>query len=70
MPRYPGGFVMSPMILARNTYPGESDAVEVSWLRTAFAEANHLDGSFDGYLHSGLRLTDADIAAIKARMLV
>ncbi|WP_211192499.1 tyrosine-protein phosphatase [Actinoplanes sp. TBRC 11911] len=56
--------------LASNTYLGEPDAVEVSWLRTAFAEANHLYGSFDGYLHQGLHLTDADIAAIKARMLV
>jgi protein-tyrosine phosphatase len=30
----------------------------------------HIYGSFDAYLHQGLMLTDADIAAIKARMLV
>ncbi|XVV15882.1 tyrosine-protein phosphatase [Actinoplanes sp. CA-131856] len=56
--------------LASNTYLGRPDAVEVSWLRAAFAQVNYIYGSFDNYLRQGLRLTDADIAAIKARLLV
>nr|BFE58860.1 tyrosine-protein phosphatase [Dactylosporangium thailandense] len=56
--------------LLSNTYLGRSDAVQVAWLRAAFAEMNHIYGSFTAYLHSGLMLTDADIAAIKARLLV
>ncbi|ASW57898.1 protein tyrosine phosphatase [Plantactinospora sp. KBS50] len=56
--------------LASNTYLGRPDAVEVSWLRAAFAEMYHIYGSFDAYLHQGLMLTDADIAAIRARLLV
>jgi protein-tyrosine phosphatase len=56
--------------LASNTYLGDPKAVEVSWLRAGFAEMLHIYGSFDAYLHRGLMLTDADIAAIKSRMLV
>ncbi|MFF5076403.1 tyrosine-protein phosphatase [Actinoplanes sp. NPDC000266] len=56
--------------LASNTYLGRSDAVEVSWLRAAFAQVNYIYGSFDNYLRQGLRLTDADIAAIRSRLLV
>ncbi|WP_433374071.1 tyrosine-protein phosphatase [Actinoplanes sp. CA-142083] len=56
--------------LASNTYLGRPDAVQVAWLRAAFAEMNKIYGSFDAYLHRGLMLTDADIAAVKARLLV
>jgi protein-tyrosine phosphatase len=56
--------------LASNTYLGNPDAVQVAWLRAGFAEMLHIYGSFDAYLHRGLMLTDADIAAIKARLLV
>ncbi|MFK0193380.1 tyrosine-protein phosphatase [Kitasatospora sp. NPDC090308] len=56
--------------LASNTYTGRPDAVELSWLDAAFAEVNHVYGSFDAYLHQGLNLTDADIAALRARLLV
>ncbi|MEU8817556.1 tyrosine-protein phosphatase [Actinoplanes sp. NPDC048796] len=55
--------------LASNTYLGRSDAVEVSWLRAAFAQVNSIYGSFDNYLRQGLMLTDADIAAIRSRLL-
>ncbi|SNY47993.1 tyrosine-protein phosphatase [Paractinoplanes atraurantiacus] len=56
--------------LASNTYLGRSDAVEVSWLRAAFAQVNYIYGSFDNYLRQGLMLTGADLAAIKSRLLV
>ncbi|XVU28736.1 tyrosine-protein phosphatase [Actinoplanes sp. CA-054009] len=56
--------------LASNTYLGRPDAVEVSWLRAAFAQVNYIYGSFDNYLRQGLMLTDADIAAIRTRLLV
>ncbi|MGW4805290.1 tyrosine-protein phosphatase [Kitasatospora sp. NPDC004272] len=56
--------------LASNTYTGRPDAVELSWLEAAFAEVNHVYGSFDAYLHQGLHLTDADLAALRARLLV
>ncbi|WP_433199868.1 tyrosine-protein phosphatase [Dactylosporangium sp. CS-047395] len=56
--------------LLSNTYLGRADAVQVAWLRAAFAELYHIYGTFTAYLHSGLMLTDADIAAIKARLLV
>ncbi|GAA2395369.1 tyrosine-protein phosphatase [Dactylosporangium salmoneum] len=65
----PMGTVESDFLLS-NTYLGRSDAVQVAWLRAAFAELYHIYGSFDAYLHQGLMLSDANIAAIKARLLV
>jgi protein-tyrosine phosphatase len=56
--------------LASNTYLNDPGAVQVAWLRAAFAEVNKIYGSFDAYLHRGLMLTDADIAALKGRLLV
>lgn len=56
--------------LASNAYLGDPDAVEVAWLRSSFAEVDDLYGSFDNYLHKGLMLDDATIAAIRARLLV
>ncbi|MFI0747489.1 tyrosine-protein phosphatase [Streptomyces sp. NPDC021224] len=56
--------------LASNAYTGDPDAVELSWLNAAFDEVDAVYGSFDGYLHQGLMLTDADIAALKAKLLV
>ncbi|MVU77503.1 protein-tyrosine-phosphatase [Nocardia sp. ET3-3] len=38
-------------------------------LDSAFDQANQTYGSFDAYVHNGLRLTDGDIAALKAKML-
>lgn len=49
--------------LANNT------GVDVNWLRGAFAHADRMYGSFDGYLHKGLRLSDKDIASIRTAML-
>ncbi|WP_431033677.1 tyrosine-protein phosphatase [Streptomyces sp. P6-2-1] len=56
--------------LASNTYTGNPEAVELSWLNAAFAEANKIYGDFDSYVHEGLGLTDADIATLKAKLLV
>lgn len=49
---------------------GNPKAVELSWLRAAFAEVDHLYGSMDAYVRQGLRLDDATIDALRARLLV
>lgn len=54
--------------LASNTYYG-SDSVRANWLDAAFAEVDRSFGSFDGYVHQGLGLSDATIAALKSRLL-
>lgn len=43
--------------------------VERGWLGDAFAAADDMYGGMDGYLHRGLGLTDADLAALRGRML-
>ncbi|WP_420031862.1 tyrosine-protein phosphatase [Streptomyces sp. cg28] len=55
--------------LASNDYTGNPDAVELSWLRAAFAEVDHIYGSFDAYLHKGLGLDDATIQSLRNRLL-
>ncbi|GAA1366725.1 tyrosine-protein phosphatase [Streptomyces beijiangensis] len=55
--------------LASNTYTGDAKAVELSWLRAAFAEVDHLYGSFDAYLRKGLKLDDTTIASLRAKLL-
>jgi protein-tyrosine phosphatase len=45
-------------------------SVNASWLEAAFAEVDEKYGSFDAYVRQGLGLTDADVAALKARYLV
>lgn len=50
-------------------YLAGRNGADVGWLRDAFAHADRMYGSFDGYLHQGLRLSDADIARIRAAML-
>lgn len=55
--------------MASNTYLGDPDAVESSWLDEAFNEVDHVYGDFDTYLHQALHLTDATIAALRARLL-
>ncbi|RDI31477.1 protein-tyrosine phosphatase [Rhodococcus sp. AG1013] len=44
--------------------------VKQEWLDTAFATAEQRYGSFDNYVRQGLGLTDNDIAALKAKLLV
>ncbi|GAA3960040.1 tyrosine-protein phosphatase [Gordonia caeni] len=45
------------------------NGTDVNWLRGAFAHADRMYGSFDGYLHKGLRLSDADISRIRSAVL-
>lgn len=49
---------------------GNPKAVELSWLRAAFAEVDHLYGSVDAYARQGLGLDDATINALRTRLLV
>jgi protein-tyrosine phosphatase len=49
---------------------GNPRAVELSWLRAAFAEVDHLYGSVDAYARQGLGLDDATINALRTRLLV
>ncbi|GAA2148266.1 tyrosine-protein phosphatase [Actinomadura napierensis] len=55
--------------LASNAYLGRPDAVESSWLDEAFHEVDQAYGGFDGYVHQGLGLSDATVAALRARLL-
>ncbi|MGW7710313.1 tyrosine-protein phosphatase [Streptomyces sp. NPDC054771] len=55
--------------LASNDYLGNPKAVELSWLRAAFDEVDHLYGDFDTYVREGLRLDDATVAALRTKLL-
>ncbi|WP_281181867.1 tyrosine-protein phosphatase [Nocardia vaccinii] len=46
-----------------------ADGVARSALDAAFDQVDKSYGSFDSYVHQGLQLTDADIAALKAELL-
>ncbi|KZM74268.1 tyrosine-protein phosphatase [Nocardia terpenica] len=54
----------------RNAAPGDAlNGVVPAALDAAFDQVNASYGSFDNYVHTGLGLTDADIAALKAKLL-
>ncbi|MEV7850570.1 MULTISPECIES: tyrosine-protein phosphatase [unclassified Streptomyces] len=55
--------------LASNDYLGNPKAVELSWLRAAFDEVDHLYGDFGTYVREGLRLDDATVAALRTKLL-
>ncbi|MEC3953843.1 tyrosine-protein phosphatase [Nocardia sp. CDC153] len=60
--------------LLSNYYRGAKDGdmmngVTASALDAAFDQVNKSYGSFDNYVHDGLKLTDADITALKAKLL-
>ncbi len=55
--------------LLSNELLGNPKAVELSWLRAAFYEVDHLYGSMDAYARQGLGLDDATLAALRARLL-
>ncbi|MEU3652522.1 tyrosine-protein phosphatase [Streptomyces sp. NPDC032161] len=55
--------------LASNQYTGNPKAVELGWLRAAFAEVDHLYGDFDTYVREGLKIDDATVAALRAKLL-
>ncbi|WP_454196857.1 tyrosine-protein phosphatase [Nocardia sp. Marseille-Q1738] len=45
------------------------NGVQQSWLDAAFDQADRTYGSFEGYVREGLKLTDAEIAALRAELL-
>ncbi|MQY17546.1 tyrosine-protein phosphatase [Nocardia macrotermitis] len=54
----------------RNARPGDMvNGVSQSALDAAFAQVDKSYGSFDNYVHQGLKLTNADVAALKAKLL-
>ncbi|MEU7138748.1 tyrosine-protein phosphatase [Nocardia sp. NPDC046473] len=54
----------------RNAAPNDTiNGVQQPWLDAAFDQANQTYGSFDNYVRDGLKLTDGDIAALKAKLL-
>ncbi|MBB5915308.1 protein-tyrosine phosphatase [Nocardia transvalensis] len=54
----------------RDAGPNDSlNGVVPPALDAAFDQVNQTYGSFDTYVHDGLKLTDDDIAALKAKML-
>lgn len=55
--------------LASNQYTGDPEAVELSWLRAAFAEADQIYGDFDTYVHEGLKLDAATVETLRAKLL-
>jgi protein-tyrosine phosphatase len=52
-----------------NTYLGRSYAVELSWLNAAFDQVKRLYGSMDRYVRKGLKINQAAIDNLRARML-
>lgn len=56
--------------LLSNARLGSSDSVNQSELDTSFNLATSTYGSFDNYVHKGLGLTDAEITALKTKLLV
>ncbi|MFE3443325.1 tyrosine-protein phosphatase [Nocardia sp. NPDC059180] len=54
----------------RGAAPGDLlNGVEASWLDAAFDQAIAEYGSFDNYVRTGLGITDAEVATLKARLL-
>ncbi|MEV6555170.1 tyrosine-protein phosphatase [Nocardia sp. NPDC051756] len=54
----------------RNANPNDPiNGVQQSWLDAAFDQANQTYGSFDNYVRDGLKLTDADLTALKTKLL-
>ncbi|MVU77193.1 protein-tyrosine-phosphatase [Nocardia sp. ET3-3] len=55
--------------LLSNYYHDNPDTVSMDLLDDAFDQVQQTYGSFANYVHEGLHLTDADIAALRAKML-
>ncbi|NKY51605.1 tyrosine-protein phosphatase [Nocardia vermiculata] len=54
----------------RNAAPGDTiNGVVQPALDASFAQVDQSYGSFDNYVHDGLKLTDDDIAVLKAKLL-
>lgn len=55
--------------LASNTYTGNPEAVELSWLHAAFDKVDDLYGDFGTYVREGLRLDEATVQALRDKLL-
>lgn len=55
--------------MASNDYLGRDDAVQQAWLDSSFATVDAAYGSFDNYVREGLKIDQATIAALKAKLL-
>lgn len=54
----------------RNASPNDPlNGVSAVWLDAAFDQANRTYGSFDNYVRDGLKLSTAEVAALKAKLL-
>ncbi|WP_324192084.1 tyrosine-protein phosphatase [Nocardia puris] len=54
----------------RNATPEDSlNGVRQEWLDAAFDEVERVYGDFDAYVRDGLGLTDAEVSALRAKML-
>ncbi|MGW0451733.1 tyrosine-protein phosphatase [Gordonia sputi] len=67
--------VVDADFLASNTFRHASpndplNGVNIGLLNTAFAAADKTYGSFENYVHQGLRLSDSDIAGLKKALLL
>ena len=49
--------------------PQQPDAVSLDEINGAFDQLQQTYGSFDNYVHQGLKLTNGDVAALRAKML-
>lgn len=55
----------------RDAAPGDSlNGVQSQWLDAAFDQVTQSYGTFDNYVRDGLKLTAADVTALKAKLLV
>lgn len=61
--------IISKDFMASNYYIGKSDAVKAPWLQSAWDTIDSVYGNFDTYVSEGLRLTEADIIALRKRFL-
>ncbi|MGB3885186.1 tyrosine-protein phosphatase [Gordonia sp. (in: high G+C Gram-positive bacteria)] len=52
-----------------NAYLGREKAVELSWLTAAYDQVKRLYGTMDRYIRYGLRIDQATITALRARLL-
>ena len=67
--------VVDADFLASNSFRHASptdplNGVNIGLLNAAFASADKTYGSFENYVHKGLRLSDSDIAGLKKALLL
>ncbi|MGL6235497.1 MAG: tyrosine-protein phosphatase [Segniliparus sp.] len=63
-------YMLSNDYLHQSPAAGSRDGVDSAWLDAAFAAADKQYGGMDGYVRQGLGLSDADVQALRAKLLV